>query len=77
MIDPDNLPEQPEALNKVLPTGEPLIATVWICPRCNHQRRGGPPDACTAGTETIGCPVGKHPALRAMRPLDNEGREIE
>ncbi len=46
-----------EILNKVLPGGEPLVATVWICPACRNEKRGGPPDACFEAPCRDACPA--------------------
>lgn len=57
MIDPDNLQPEPELLNKVLPSGGPLVAAYWTCPRCDRSVRGGPPPMCIHIPAREGCPV--------------------
>lgn len=64
MMDPDLLRPRgapvvaadPQRLTKVLPadTG-PLVRTTWVCPVCEMQRDGGPPDTC--GWDNPDCPI--------------------
>ena len=60
MMDPDLLRPRgaPDpVMTKVLPadTG-PLVRTVWTCPLCSLERKGGPPATC--GTDNPDCPIG-------------------
>ena len=61
MIDPDNLPEEPEQLAKVLPAGKPLaLSNRARCKLCGMVWPSGQaPEACIIDLEE-GCPsVGK------------------
>lgn len=57
VIDPDNLPDRPEVLAKVLPAGEPLAVTCWTCPTCGKTKRGGPPPVCFEAPARETCPL--------------------
>lgn len=57
MIDPDNMPEQPEQLTKVLPSGGPLLGGAWTCPVCGTTWPSGKPELCHDVPAAAGCPV--------------------
>ena len=46
-----------ELLAKVLPAGEPLVATWWTCPTCGFAKRGAPPATCAIDDPL--CPIGE------------------
>ena len=63
MIDPDNMPEQPEQLTKVLPAGGPLLPVhpdhkfpTWQCERCRLVSPEKPRASCMQG-HASGCPM--------------------
>lgn len=63
MIDPDNLPEKPEQLTKVLSAGGSLLPghpsqkiPVWECSRCRMRSLTPCRDECLQGHKTD-CPM--------------------
>lgn len=63
MIDPDNMPEQPEQLTKVLPAGGALLPghpdhkfPVWECSRCRMRSTVEHRAECMQG-HASGCPM--------------------
>jgi len=46
-----------QVLAKVLPAGEPMVATWWTCSICGFSQRGGPPARCQFNAEPSNCPA--------------------
>lgn len=57
MIDPDNLPPQPEVLAKVLPPGSPVISSCRTCIRCHLQVPATWPKVCACNPPVPSCPL--------------------